>query len=137
MRLSATAVVIVMAWSTVTAADPRLLPPDADVQGRLTASSDRLPDGAAYDCYAIETEPGQQVTVTMRSQAFDSRLWVARGGQCASARLQQDNDDFEGRDARVGHVAVPDPPTASSTFSGGARRPPTVRQSTSGDRRPG
>lgn len=84
---------------------PQALGPDANVQGRLTASSPRLPDGGAYDCYAIETTPGQQVTVTMRSQAFDSRLWIARGGQCATARLQEDNDDALGRDAQVSFTA--------------------------------
>src|SRR5690606_28643683 len=85
---------------------PQALGPDANVQGRLTASSPRLPDGAAYDCYAIETAPGQRVTVTMRSQAFDSRLWIARGGQCATARLQEDNDDALGRDAQISFTAA-------------------------------
>jgi|GEM_PF-2380922 len=86
--------------------EPRALGPNANVQGRLGASSERLPDGAAYDCYAIETQPGQQVTVTMRSQAFDSRLWISRGGQCATARLQHDNDDALGRDARISFTAA-------------------------------
>lgn len=85
-----------------------ILSPGAIVEGELSDGSPTLAEGGRYGCYAIETRAGDQVTVTLRSQAFDSRLWIARGGLCSAAALQHDNDNFEdgSRDARVSFRAA-------------------------------
>ncbi len=70
---------------------PRTLDPDSQVSGRLGEGGERLPDGTPFDCYAIETRPGQRVILTLNAEAFNGRLLVARGGQCAGARLQHDS----------------------------------------------
>ena len=89
-------VILVLALGLASAAEarqsaPRALNPDSQVSARLALDGERLPDGSLFDCYAIETSPGQQVNLSIETQAFAGRIWVARGGQCASARLQHDS----------------------------------------------
>ncbi len=76
---------------------------DSAVEGRLDDKSQRLPDGTPYDCYAVSTAPGQQITVTLRSKDLNSALRVARGALCSASAIQHDNDNFESgsEDSRV------------------------------------
>lgn len=60
----------------------------AAVDGRLGEASARAADGARHDCYAVNTQPGQTLTVTLRSDAFAPRLSVGRGAACPSAKFQ-------------------------------------------------
>jgi hypothetical protein len=97
---------VVMASSAPAAAQivtPVPAAPGVPIRGELTASSPRLPDGGPFACYAIETSRGQRVAVTMRSDAIDSQLWIARGGACTGAAVQHVNDNHapETLDARV------------------------------------
>jgi hypothetical protein len=76
---------------------------DNAVEGRLGEKSQRLPDGTPYDCYAVSTEPGQEISVTLRSSDLNSALRVARGALCSASAIQHDNDNFEAgsQDSRI------------------------------------
>lgn len=76
--------------------------------GELTSGAPRTPDGKPYNCYAIDTASGDRWIISLKSQAFDSGLTVARGALCSAASLQYQNDNAgPGElDARVTFTAV-------------------------------
>lgn len=83
----------------------------AKAQGATSATAPQpLAEGAivtgsleAGGCFSIETAPGSQWTLTLRSEAFDGRLVLARGALCSANVIVSENDAFELRtqDARI------------------------------------
>ena len=75
------------------------------VSGSLTASDPKLDDDSYYDQYVYRGRAGEQVTVTLRSSAFDAYLSVGTmdGGSYTSS--ETDDDGAGGTDSRVS-VAV-------------------------------
>jgi hypothetical protein len=63
--------------------------------GRLGKGDRTLPDGEYVDEYSFEATSGQIATVDLRSNDFDTYLFVVAPGG-----VQQDNDDFEGDQSR-------------------------------------
>ncbi|HET6232752.1 MAG TPA: PPC domain-containing protein [Longimicrobiaceae bacterium] len=76
------------------------------LQGSLTASSPKLTDGSYYQNYTLRAQPGQTVTVTLRSTAFDAYLAVGQMQNGQWSELDSDDDGAGGTDAQV-QVAVP------------------------------
>jgi hypothetical protein len=76
------------------------------VSGSLAESDPKLADGSYYDQYVYRGRAGEQVTVTLRSSAFDTYLNVGTmsGGTFNSS--DTDDDGAGGTDSRVS-VAVP------------------------------
>lgn len=64
---------------------PQTLPPSGAVKGELVTEAPSAPDGARYDCYAIDTNPGSRWTIRAQSAAFAPEIWVARGSLCDAA----------------------------------------------------
>jgi hypothetical protein len=81
---------------------------DQSIDAALTADATRLEDGTPYGCFSINTRTGEEITVTLRSNAFDSGLHVSRGALCSASALKFDNDNFEPttRDAQVRFTAA-------------------------------
>jgi hypothetical protein len=71
------------------------------VSAQLTSGDRTLGDGSYYDGYRFQGRAGQQVTITLRSSAFDAFLSVARvvGDQLVDA--DSDDDSAGGTNARV------------------------------------
>lgn len=85
------AALLAAAWADGAAAQanqPEVIAPGQTVEAIL-------PDGVQYACYAIHTAPGDRVSVSMDSTAFDAALEIARGALCSASALQHENDDFE------------------------------------------
>lgn len=61
---------------------PQTIPPSGAVEAELGTESPTAADGARFDCYAIETNPGSRWSIRARSKAFAPELWVARGSLC-------------------------------------------------------
>ncbi|MEX0738837.1 MAG: hypothetical protein WD071_05815 [Pseudohongiella sp.] len=78
------------------------LTPGTQHAGELEASHPQMNDGTHADCFQIRPQPGQEYTVTLRSEAFDSFLLIGVGS-CDDVLIQFENDDFEeaGLDAQV------------------------------------
>ncbi len=58
--------------------EPPLAPIDVEHRGELTDSDPQAPhDASRYDLYPFEAEAGWQIRVEMRSDAFDTYLWLA------------------------------------------------------------
>jgi len=95
-------IAVAMATAAVQPASPLPISPGETATGVIGAASAALPDGSRFACYALETAPGEPVTVTLRSDDFDSRLWIARGALCSASGLQYDNDSYgDGDNAQV------------------------------------
>lgn len=104
-----------LGWAQITpgTSSPGLVRPASlevglPLTAELTATAPRTPDGKPYNCYAIDTTAGGRWTVTLKSQAFDSGLSIARGALCSAASLQHQNDNAApgDLDARVTFTAV-------------------------------
>lgn len=61
--------------------------------GRLDDSAPRRPSNHAFACYSINTKPGEEVSIQLKSSAFDPVLEVGRGALCNAASLQFENDN--------------------------------------------
>jgi hypothetical protein len=87
---------------------PVALSPNQSIDAKLSSDAARLADDTPYACYSINTKSGEDITVTLRSRAFDGGLHVARGALCSASALQFDNDNFEPakRDARIHFTAA-------------------------------
>ncbi|MBB4637269.1 DUF4344 domain-containing metallopeptidase [Longimicrobium terrae] len=74
------------------------------VTGALAASDNKLDDGSFFDLYTYRGTPGEQITVTMMSTAFDAYLsgGTIRGGTLTPEA--RDDDGAGGTNARM--VAV-------------------------------
>jgi hypothetical protein len=71
------------------------LRPGQTVQGELTASDPTLGDGSYFDCFTIQTRPGQTLQIDQVSDEFDSYL-AAGSGSCASMTNAISDDDGGG-----------------------------------------
>lgn len=71
------------------------------VNGELGESDPRMDDDSHYDLYSFSGRRGQQVTVTLRSTAFDSYLALGQveGGSFSS--LESDDDSGGGDDSQI------------------------------------
>ena len=67
----------------------------ATPSGRLDDSAPRRPTNHAFACYALNTKPGDEVSIRVHSSAFDPVLEVARGALCTAAALQFENDNVD------------------------------------------
>lgn len=88
----------------------------------LDANDATLDDGSHVELWAMELQAGQQVTVTMRSSAFDTMLLMM---QVDNTSFNAENDDFEdgSTDSRISFRA---PATGvyaflANSYEGGAR----------------
>lgn len=69
--------IILGATMLLSCAPPTLTPVSLELRGELTDEDRRAPhDGARYDVYAFDAEPGWEIRVEMRSEAFDTYLWL-------------------------------------------------------------
>lgn len=82
----------------------RMLQSGQEVNGALDASDRKLSDNSYFDVYYVALAAGQQVTVTMRSGAFDTYLSIGAHGASEAAET---NDDIEegNTDSRVIYTA--------------------------------
>lgn len=64
------------------------------LEGSLDHGDRELSDGSYYDCVDVRGREGQQLTVGMESEAFDTYLAVLEGGGCQGESLAT-NDDGE------------------------------------------
>ncbi len=71
------------------------------VRGSLAASDAKLGDDSYYDAYTLNGRSGQTVTVTLRSEAFDTYLAVGRMSGSTFESLGTDDDGAGGTDSRV------------------------------------
>jgi hypothetical protein len=71
------------------------------VNGALSTNDRTLDDGSHYDELVFQGAAGQQVTITMRSSAFDAFLSVGRGSGAEYNSLETDDDSAGGTDARL------------------------------------
>lgn len=62
-----------------------------DVTGTLDASDLVLPDGSFYDEHPFAGEAGQELTITLESDVFDTYLWLLD----ADDNVVADNDDAD------------------------------------------
>ena len=66
------------------------------VEGYLTADSPRFGgDDAPYECYVIETQPGETWEVDLASFEFPPELMIGRGETCEEVADQMLGDSFE------------------------------------------
>lgn len=82
----------------------RMLQSAQQASASLDASDNKLSDDSYFEVYYVELAAGQQVTVTMRSGAFDTYLSIAAQG---SSEAAESNDDSEegNTDSRVSFTA--------------------------------
>lgn len=99
----------------------------------LDANDPTLDDGSHVELWAIELQAGQQVTVTMRSSAFDTMLLMM---QVDNTSYNAENDDFEegSTDSRISFRA---PATGvyaflANSYEGGARGNYTIEATVGG-----
>ena len=77
-------------WSRSSSSSKQQVGQPVTHRGELGAGDSQLDDGEYYDSYTFEASPGQQVTVNLTSNAFDTYLLlISPGGE------SEMNDDFE------------------------------------------
>ncbi|MBU1347924.1 MAG: hypothetical protein KKA16_13375 [Alphaproteobacteria bacterium] len=70
-------------------------------RGSLTASDPTLSDGSHYECFQIQTRPGQTLQIEQASTDFDSYLSIG-GGRCdAMSDVVSDDDGGDGLNSRL------------------------------------
>ncbi|HYW11269.1 MAG TPA: DUF4344 domain-containing metallopeptidase, partial [Longimicrobium sp.] len=67
------------------------------VTGELTSSDSRLDDGSFIDLYTYRGTPGERITITLMSDAFDAFL----GGGPTAASVDSDDDGAGGTNSRL------------------------------------
>jgi hypothetical protein len=77
------------------------------LSAELLTSHPQMSDGSHADCFHLDTEPGKDYSVTLRSTVFDSYLMLG-AGPCSDVMLELEGDDFEetSLDARITFTAV-------------------------------
>lgn len=76
---------------------PKILRAGISMQGTLTTASRKRVDETYYECWElITTRPGIPLTITMRSNAFDTYLVVFRGQDCTARSIAYFERDGEG-----------------------------------------
>lgn len=79
---SARAAALFALWIACGCAPPELAPVDVEYRGELTDDDPRAPhDDSPYDEYRFEAEAGWFIVVEMRSEAFDTYLWLTDPGR--------------------------------------------------------
>lgn len=78
------------------------------VRGRLTTSNPTLDNGAAFHLYTYDGRRGERLTITLRSDDFDSYLVIGtRGGRHGIGTvLARDDDSGGGRDGHDSRIDV-------------------------------
>lgn len=76
--------------------------------GRLDDTANRNTSNHPFACYSLNTKPGEEVSIRVKSSAFDPALAVARGALCTAAALQFENDNVDetSKDALVSFRAA-------------------------------
>ncbi|HWV56874.1 MAG TPA: DUF4344 domain-containing metallopeptidase [Longimicrobiales bacterium] len=104
------------------------------VSAQFVSTDPRLTDNSHYHLYLYRGQPGEQITITMRSTVFDAYLYGGReeNGQFVSETF--DDDSGGGTDARITAVVGPSGTYAirANTFSGNQTGPYTIVVETSG-----
>jgi hypothetical protein len=77
------------------------------VSGRLEGSDPTLGDGSHYDIYLYRGQPGEQITIVMRSSDFDAYL-AAGAPQGADITSEQSDDDGAGGTDAMLSATVPE-----------------------------
>jgi hypothetical protein len=77
------------------------------LSAELLTSHPQMSDGSHADCFHLNTMPGKEYSVTLRSSVFDSYLMLG-AGPCADVMLELESDDFEetSLDARITFTAA-------------------------------
>jgi hypothetical protein len=77
------------------------------LSAELLTSHPQMSDGSHADCFHLNTVPGKEYSVTLRSSVFDSYLMLG-AGPCADVMLELESDDFEetSLDARITFTAA-------------------------------
>lgn len=96
---AATLLSLALAWAPASA--QVTLRPGETVNGRLEASDPVLEDGSHYDLYFYRGQPGETVTLTMRSGDFDAYLNVGTLEGADFVMVDFDDDGGGGTDARL------------------------------------
>ena len=77
------------------------------LSAELLTSHPQMSDGSHADCFHLDTVPGKEYAVTLRSSVFDSYLMLG-AGPCADVMLELDESvlagvlDVEGADELLG-----------------------------------
>ena len=85
------------------------LRPGQTVQGELSTSDSTLGDGSYFDCFTIQTRPGQTLQIDQVSDAFDSYVQAGTGTCGNLSGIVSDDDSGGGLNARLqveGHGGV-------------------------------
>jgi hypothetical protein len=115
-------------------ATPVALSRGAGVAGVLSADAPELEDGRAADTYTFVARSGEQLTITMESDSFDTYLILGRMEGGTFVELDR-NDDGEHEEDGLNSRIVFTVPSAgtytlqATSFGGGREGPYTVRVS--------
>ena len=82
-------------------ADATALRPGQRQQGSLARGDATMEDGSFFDLYTYEARAGERLTFTMRSDAFDTFLTVARLNNGQAELLVRDDDSGGGTNSRA------------------------------------
>ena len=74
------------------------------VHGTIAEGDPKLADGHLYDVYSFDADPGEIVTITVRSPQFDTYAVLARSSGVITEELATDDDGAGGTDSRVVHT---------------------------------
>ena len=74
------------------------------VHGTIAEGDPKLADGHLYDVYSFDADPGEIVTITVRSPEFDTYAVLARSSGVITEELATDDDGAGGTDSRVVHT---------------------------------
>jgi hypothetical protein len=86
---------------------PKTIVPGQTIESTLRADAPKLDDGLPFGCYAVETAPGDRVSVVLSSKSFKPVIRIARGALCSAALLQHESDPaVTGSEARIDFPAA-------------------------------
>lgn len=74
------------------------------VNGTIAEGDLKLAEGHLYDVYTFDAQPGEIVTITLRSPEFDTYAVLARSSGVITEELATDDDGAGGTDARLVHT---------------------------------
>jgi hypothetical protein len=77
------------------------LQPERRVTGTIADSDQELTDGSRFDEYTYRGRRGERITITMRSSAFDTYLYLGREVDGRWTALAADDDGAGGTDSRI------------------------------------
>jgi hypothetical protein len=86
--------------------DPRPLPRGTTVRGELEEGLPELDDGPFYQEWTFHGEEGERVRITLRSDDFDTYLYVGRLRDGRFRQVASNDDHGDGTDSRV-EVTLP------------------------------